>query len=56
MPYKIVKSKGGYFLEDNSGIKLSKKPLKTKEQANKQRIAVYLSKKKAGKDVKNFFV
>ena len=56
MPYKIIKTKGGYFVEDNSGMKLEKKPLKTRKQAERQRIAVYLSKKKSGKDIKNFFI
>tara|TARA_R110002126_G_scaffold171562_1_gene320325 strand:- start:138 stop:308 length:171 start_codon:yes stop_codon:yes gene_type:complete len=56
MPYQIKKVKGGYFLEDTKGIRLEKKPLKTRKEAEKQRIAVYLSKKKAGKDIKNFFI
>lgn len=56
MPYSIIKTKNGYFVEDTKGMKLEKKPLKTRKQAEKQRIAVYLSKKRAGKDIKNFFV
>ena len=56
MPYSIQKTKGGYFVIDTKGMKLEKKPLKTKKQAEKQRIAVYLSKKRAGKDTTNFFI
>lgn len=56
MPYKIKKVKNGYYVEDNEGKKLEKKPLKTLKQAQAQRVAVYLSKKKASKDIKHFFV
>lgn len=56
MPYKIKKVKGGYYVEDNKGMKLEKKPLKTLKQAQKQRVAVYLSKKNKGEDVKHFFI
>lgn len=56
MPYKIKKVKDGYYVEDTKGKKLEKKPLKTLKQAQAQRIAVYLSKKNKGEDVKHFFV
>ena len=56
MPYKIVKVKRGYFVEDNSGMRLSKKPFKTKEQARKQEIAVILSEhKRTKKPLKYYF-
>lgn len=56
MPYTIKKVKNGYFVEDTKGMRLEKKPLKTLKQAQKQRIAVYLSKKKKGENVKHFFI
>lgn len=56
MPYHIEKVKNGYFLVDTKGIKLEKKPLKTRKQAEKQRIAIFLSKKKSGKDINDFFI
>lgn len=54
MPYKILKSGPGYFVVDNKGMKLEKKPIPLKK-AIKQRIAVYLSKKSKGENVKDFF-
>lgn len=56
MPYIIDKVKGGYYVKDTKGKKLENKPLKTLKQAQKQRIAVYLSKKNKGEDVKHFFI
>jgi hypothetical protein len=56
MPYQIQRVKDGYFVVDTKGKKLENKPLKTLKQAQKQRVAVYLSKKNAGKDVKHFFI
>jgi hypothetical protein len=70
MPYSIDKVKGGYYVKDTKGKKLEKKPLKTLKQAQKQRVAVYLStfSKTGGKgatasaiankgeDVKHFFI
>jgi len=42
MPYKIVKTKKGYFVEDKKGKKLSKDGL-TKTKAERQRIAIAIS-------------
>lgn len=60
MPYQIQRVKDGYFVVDTKGKKLENKPLKTLKQAQKQRVAVYLSKKnalsEAKKDVKHFFI
>jgi len=56
MPYAIKKEKGGFFVEDKSGKKFSKKPL-TKKNAEKQRVAIVLSEsKKTHKPMSFFFV
>jgi len=55
MPYKIVESNKGYFVEDKKGHKFSKKPL-TKSKARKQQVALALGEAKAtGKDAGAFF-
>jgi len=54
MPYHLEKSGKGYFVVDNKGLKLSKKPI-PKKRAVKQMKAVYLSKLNSGKDINNFW-
>lgn len=54
MPYHLEKSGKGYFVVDNMGFKLSKKPI-PKKRAIAQIKAVFMSKLKSGKDIKNFW-
>lgn len=55
MPYKIVESNKGFFVEDKKGHKFSKKPL-TKPKARKQQIALALNEaKETGKSPGAFF-
>lgn len=54
MPYHLEKSGKGYFVVDNMGLKLSRKPI-PKKRAIQQIKAVYMSKLKYNKDVKNFW-
>lgn len=57
MPYRIIKEKSGFFVEDiKTHRKLSKKPL-TKKMAHKQEIAVAISehKRHPKKSVSSYF-
>ena len=56
MPYKIIKEKSGYYVEDKKGKKFSKKPL-SKKMAEKQRVAIALSESKmTGKPMSYYFL
>ena len=57
MPYKIVKEKGGFFVEDPKHHKFSNRPL-AKQVALKQRIAIAMSEHKKNPKVpmKHYFV
>ncbi len=46
MPYKIVKDKSKWFVQDNAGIRLPGKGFSSKKLARKQEIAVVLSQSK----------
>jgi len=56
MPYKVIKSKGKFFVSDNVGIRLPGPGFITKAQARKQQIAVALSQsERQGKPVSFYF-
>jgi len=56
MPYKVIKSKGKFFVSDNAGIRLPGPGFITKAQARKQQIAVALSQsERQGKPVSFYF-
>jgi hypothetical protein len=55
MPYHIKKEKNGWFVFDNSNVKLSKKPFPTKKAARKQEIAVILTENKKLKKPLSYF-